>query len=63
MLTETRIRAAKPSDRQYRLADAGGLYMQVETSGGRYWRFNYRLHGRKKTLQTVVENCGNTLDL
>ena len=40
MLTETRIRAAKPSDRQYRLADTGGLYMhglymQVETSGGR----------------------------
>ena len=54
MLTETRIRAAKPSDRQYRLADTGGLYMQVETSGGRYWRFNYRLHGRQKTLALGV---------
>ena len=54
MLTESRIRAAKPSDRQYRLADTGGLYLQVETSGGRYWRFNYRLYGRQKTLALGV---------
>jgi integrase len=54
MLTDGRIRAAKPSDRQYRLADYGGLYLQVEPSGGRYWRFNYRLHGRQKTLALGV---------
>jgi hypothetical protein len=54
MLTESRIRAAKPSGRQYRLADYGGLYVQVEPSGGRYWRFNYRLDGRQKTLASGV---------
>ena len=54
MLTESRIRAAKPSIRQYRLADTGGLYLQVERSGGRYWRFNYRLHARQKTLALGV---------
>jgi hypothetical protein len=28
--------------------------LQVEPSGGRYWRFNYRLHGRQKTLALGV---------
>jgi integrase len=50
MLTDTRIRAAKPADRPFKLADARGLYLQVAINGGRYWRFNYRFQGRQKTL-------------
>ena len=50
MLTDTRIRAAKPADRPIKLADARGLYLQVAINGGRYWRFNYRFQGRQKTL-------------
>ena len=50
MLTDTQVRATKPGERPRRLADQDGLYLQVEPSGGRYWRFNYRFRGKQKTL-------------
>ena len=31
-----------------------GLYLQIEPSGGRYWRFNYRFNGKQKTLALGV---------
>jgi integrase len=49
-LTESRIRAAKPAERQYKLFDERGLYMLVTPPGGRLWRFRYRLFGREKLL-------------
>lgn len=48
-LSESRIRAARPSDKAYKLYDERGLYMRVETSGSRLWRFKYR-HGGKERL-------------
>ena len=48
-LSESRIRAAKPADKTYKLYDERGLYMRVETSGSRLWRFKYR-HGGKERL-------------
>ena len=54
MLTDTQVRATKPGERPRRLADRDGLYLQVEPSGGRYWRFNYRFNGRQKTLALGV---------
>lgn len=50
MLTDTQVRATKPGERARRLADRDGLYLQIEPSGGRYWRFNYRFNGKQKTL-------------
>jgi len=32
------------------MSDEGGLYMLVSPCGGRYWRYNYRIEGRQKTL-------------
>ncbi len=49
-LTDTAVRAAKPRDREYKLADSGGLYLLVTPSGGRLWRFKFRLHGIEKKL-------------
>lgn len=54
MLTDTQVRATKPGERPRRLADRDGLYLQVEPSGGRYWRFNYRVNGKQKTLALGV---------
>jgi len=48
-LSESRIRAARPSDKAYKLYDERGLYLRVETSGSRLWRFKYR-HGGKERL-------------
>lgn len=54
MLTDTQVRATKPGERSRRLADRDGLYLQIEPSGGRYWRFNYRFNGKQKTLALGV---------
>lgn len=50
MMTDSRVRAAKPAEKPYKLSDARGLCLQVMPAGGRYWRFNYRFNGRQKTL-------------
>jgi integrase len=50
LLTEARIRAAKPAEKPYKLFDERGLFMLVTTAGGRLWRFRYRLGGVEKLL-------------
>jgi len=49
-LSEARVRAALPQDKAYKLFDTLGLYLKVETSGGRLWRFRYRHAGVEKLL-------------
>jgi integrase len=50
VLNEARIRATRPKDRAYKLFDERGLFMLVTPSGGRLWRFRYRLGGVEKLL-------------
>lgn len=50
MLTVKQIYAAKPKDKAYRLADAGGLFLFVPPSGKKVWRMRYRFDGKEKTL-------------
>lgn len=49
-LTDVKIRAAKPAEKAYRLADGGGLYLLIPPSGGKLWRWNYRFGGKQKTM-------------
>ncbi|MDA9918621.1 Arm DNA-binding domain-containing protein, partial [Erythrobacter sp.] len=49
-LTDVAIRAAKPSERSYKMGDGGGMYMQVTPAGGKLWRLKYRFEGREKLL-------------
>ncbi|MDB5696502.1 MAG: integrase [Sphingomonas bacterium] len=41
MLTDAKIKAAKPTERAYKLADSGQLYLSSSPAGGRHWRMNY----------------------
>jgi integrase len=41
-LTQLQVRNAKPRDRPYKLADGGGLYLEVTPAGGKHWRLKYR---------------------
>lgn len=50
MLTVTAINNAKPKDKPYKLADEKGLYLLIQNSGGKLWRFDYRFDGKRKTL-------------
>ncbi|MBV9242432.1 MAG: integrase arm-type DNA-binding domain-containing protein [Acidobacteria bacterium] len=49
-LTDTALRAAKPSDKPYKLADGGGLYARVNPNGSIYWRFKHIFEGKEKLL-------------
>jgi len=50
MLSDTRVRGAKPSDRQYKLYDGHGLFLLVTPTGGRLWRLKYRINGGEKLI-------------
>lgn len=50
MLTVKQIEATKPTDKSYRLADSGGLFLFVPPSGKKVWRMRYRFGGKEKTL-------------
>jgi integrase len=50
MLSDRAIKAAKPRDKPYKLADGRGLHLLVTPHGGRWWRFKYRFDGREKSL-------------
>lgn len=54
MLTDARIRAARPGSRPRRLWDGNGLFLKMMTNGGRYWRLNYQFDGKQKTLALGV---------
>lgn len=49
-LSEKAVQAAKPRDKAYKLSDAGGLYLEVLTSGSKSWRLKYRLGGIEKRI-------------
>jgi integrase len=50
MLTVTATNNAKPKDKPYKLADEKGLYLFIQSSGSKLWRFDYRYGGKRKTL-------------
>ena len=49
-LTDTKIRKAKHTDKPVKLADGGGLYVELHPNGSRYWRMKYRFGGAEKRL-------------
>ena len=49
-LTDTALRAAKPTDKPYKIADGGGLFLLDNPTGSRLWRLKYRVDGREKLL-------------
>ncbi|MBS0421956.1 MAG: integrase arm-type DNA-binding domain-containing protein [Proteobacteria bacterium] len=50
LLTEMRVRGAKPAEKPYKLFDERGLFMLVTPAGGRLWRFRYWIGGVEKLL-------------
>jgi integrase len=49
-LTDTAIRAAKPSPKLQKLSDGGGLQLWITPNGGKYWRMAFRFLGKQKLL-------------
>ena len=62
-LTEVAIKKAKPgfnpiskaeTTNAYKLADGGGMYLEVMPNGSKYWRLKYRFGGKEKRLALGV---------
>lgn len=53
-LTDTAIRNAKPAQKPIKLTDERGLYLLLKPNGSRWWRFDYRYGGKRKTLSMGV---------
>ena len=53
-LTDAKIRAAKPTDKAYKLTDGAGMLMLVHPNSSRYWRLRYSILGKEKTLALGV---------
>ena len=51
-LTVTKINAAKPKEKLYKLTDGGGLALWILPSGKKTWRFEYRRSDKK--LDTIT---------
>ena len=49
-LTDTALKALKPREKPYTLADEKGLYVEVFPTGGIAWRYRYRLNGKLEKL-------------
>ena len=49
-LTDAKINNAKAKPTAYKLTDGGGMYLLVTPKGQKWWRFDYRISGRRKTV-------------
>lgn len=50
MLSDAKIRAAKPRDKAYKLTDSHRLYLLVKPTGSKLWKWNYAFDGAQKTM-------------
>ena len=48
-LTDTSIKSAKPAEKPVKMTDGDGLYLLIHPNGGKWWRFDYRFDGKRKT--------------
>ena len=49
MITDIKIKAAKPKERDYRISDGQGLCILIRTTGSKLWQFRYQFEGKPKT--------------
>ena len=53
-LNDIAVRKAKPETKPYRMADGGGMYLEVSPNGSKYWRLAYRFESKQKVLALGV---------
>jgi hypothetical protein len=53
-LTDTNVQRLPARERPYQCADGGGLYVEVQPTGKKDWRMQYRLGGRSARKERVT---------
>jgi hypothetical protein len=49
-LSATGVKQAKAQAKAITLPDGGGMYLLINPNGSKYWRYDYRYAGKRKTL-------------
>jgi len=49
-LTDTAIRGTKPRQKPFKVYDRDGLFLLVNPSGSKLWRWRYRVDGKEKLM-------------
>ncbi|MCC8379866.1 integrase arm-type DNA-binding domain-containing protein [Xenorhabdus sp. PB30.3] len=50
MLTDTKLKNLKPTDKLYKISDRDGLYVAVTKAGAVSFRYDYRINRRRETV-------------
>ena len=58
-LAEIALKNAKPGNKRRTIFDGGGLFIIVEPTGGKLWRFQYRFEGKRKLSDTTCTELYN----
>lgn len=53
-LTDTKVKTARPAEKDYKIYDEKGLFLLVKINGSKYWRFKYMWDGRERLLALGV---------
>ncbi len=53
-LSDVAVKNAKPDKKTVRLFDGGGLYLEISSNGGKWWRFKYRFQNKEKRISLGV---------
>ena len=54
VLTDRNILHAKSKDKQYKIFDGKGLFVLIHTNGSKYFRWEYKFEGKRKTFAIGV---------
>lgn len=53
-LTDTRLQRLQPKERSFQIADGNGLYVEVQPTGKKVWRMQYRIGGREGKKEKIT---------
>jgi len=52
-LTNTAISKAKPTNKDYKMTDGGGLYLLIKTTGSKVWKYDWRMKPNRRGTYTL----------
>jgi hypothetical protein len=49
-LTDVQIRSLKPAGKSYKITDERGLYLEIQPTGSKLWRYKCGYMGKEKRI-------------
>jgi len=61
-LNATEVKQAKTSGEPRKLADGGGLYLEVKSKDKCFWRYRYRIQGKENVFALGASSGENSVN-